>query len=613
MPLERSPERRPRGVGARARFVWALLVVAGVSACQLVQDPADAAPVPVVIVDPPIERGGSTAAQEAAAATELARARGALEAGDDRTAATAAGNVIRDFPTTPGSSEALWILAQATEALGAFEEAAEAADRFAGLIEPTDERAGEVALVAARSQAGKGEAAAAVRRLLDAPPAALAPVSLQANEVVREQVRLVDTETLGGLREGVADDHPLLPGVLIEYGIGLYFGGDVDGAAAVAREVLASSSAQDSDRTVARSLLNGRIEETIGADLTIGLVVPASGSPTLQQYASDVREGVEVALQASAERRRRPVSLRTRDDAGDPNLSRRSIQQLEDEDVIAVVGPLLDRQLEEAAQGRRTRVTLVSPTSSSIPSGQEAVYSLAAPDPGAAEALARYAADRRYRRIALIYPSSASAMAEARAFLDAYGALGGALVQEFPYVPGATSFGEQLLGAEEFGAEALVMPVPDEDIELLAPQVSFFGLDTLGIQVLGTAAWGEETTLGRIDPRHTDGVVVASPRSIDDGGTAYAEFETAYEALHRKTLRSPIPAFGYDAANLILTAIEEGARGPADLIARVERIEGHRGATGTISIVDGRIVREHALFEVRDRALVPTGRTFERP
>ncbi len=590
-----------------ATLVW----VATGSGCQLVQGPSEPPPAPVAAPDPAIESGSSSAPERAAAAEEVARARGALASGDDDTALQAARRVVAEYPTTPGSSEALWILAQAAFRSGGYAEAGEAGARYASLVPVEDERGAEALLLAARSRSATGDRAGGVSLLLSGSPERLRPVLREAQSLVRESVRLVETDGLEQLIGGVPETHPLLPAVLVEYGIGLYFGGRIDDAGGAARRVLAADAAEESDREVARSLLSGRVEETVGAAMSVGLILPATGSPTLQEYAELVQEGVEVALREAAERRRRPVGLTMRDDRGDPGLSRRSVRELQDDDVIAVVGPLLDAQLDEAARGRGSALALVSPTASRVPEGAQGVYSLAAPDPGAARALAAHATDRAYRRIALVYPRSPASIVEARAFLEAYGTSGRGEVREFPYEPGATSFGDQLRGAERFRAEALVLPVPDEDIELLAPQVSFYGLDTLGVEVLGTAAWGEAETLERIDPRHTDGVVVASPRVSDGAESPYERFVAAYESVHRRTLRSPIPAFGYDAARLVLSAIEAGARSPADLVARLERIVDHPGATGTISIVDGRIVRRHGLFELRQGELIPVGRAFE--
>jgi ABC-type branched-subunit amino acid transport system substrate-binding protein len=114
--------------------------------------------------------------------------------------------------------------------------------------------------------------------------------------------------------------------------------------------------------------------------------------------------------------------------------------------------------------------------------------------------------------------------------------------------------------------------------------------------------------LERVDPRHLNGVVVASSRDPIAGMDAYERFVDQYEALHRKTLRSPIPAFGYDAAMLLLEAIDRGARSPDDVADALDGISDFPAATGRISIQDGQIVRRHYLYEIRDRQLIPLGR-----
>lgn len=275
-----------------------------------------------------------------------------------------------------------------------------------------------------------------------------------------------------------------------------------------------------------------------------------------------------------------------------------------------MVGPLLDRGLEAAVAVRQNGMPIVSPTASRIPGGVDGVYSLAAPDAGSAIALAGHASDAGYRRLAVIHSRELDSDFEAQAFADAYRERGSGQVARFGYDPGQTTFGAVLGEARSFGADALVIAVPDQDVELLAPQITFHGFDTLGVAVLATAPWGESSVLDVVDPRHTSGVVVASPREPEGENEAYRQFQTAYETLHRKTLRSPVPAFGYDAALLVLRAIEQGARSPGEMTEEIERTEDFRGATGRLSVQDGRITRHHTLYEIRDRTLVPTGRTF---
>jgi len=577
------------------------------SGCQLVNSGGAGTDTPTPAPEPAIERGSASAAAEAAAAGVLSDARKALADRNYAGALAGATRVVDEFATVGGSSEALWIQAQAATALEDWGRAAEAAVRYQRLLRAGDPRGANALMVEARALLQSEGPSEAVRTLLAAPPERVDFVGNEADALVREIVRDVSTTDLKSIITAVPNEHPLLPPVLLEYGIGSHFAGDLDVAGEMAQRVLASD-ANNRDREVARSLMSGAIEETLGGALSVGLMVPRSGSPTLQEYAMYVEEGVAVALQMEAEQRRRPVRLQSVDDGENERAAAQGVARLEELNAIAIVGPLLDRGLAEAVGARQGDTPILSPTASAIPGGAAAVYSLAGPDAGAAEALASYASDQGFRRLALVHSADPETAFEAQAFLDAYAQRGRGQVQSFSYQPGQTTFSGVLLDAESFGPDALVLAVPDRDIELLAPQVTFHGFDTLGVSVLATSAWAESENLSLVDTRHTDGVVVASPRNPDPGDDPYAEFEQAYETVHRKSLRSPIPAFGFDAARLILDAIERGARSPSELTRNLEETRDFRGATGRISIVNGRVTRRHMLYEVQDRQLIPVSR-----
>jgi hypothetical protein len=135
--------------------------------------------------------------------------------------------------------------------------------------------------------------------------------------------------------------------------------------------------------------------------------------------------------------------------------------------------------------------------------------------------------------------------------------------------------------------------------------VSFFGLDTLGVNVLGTSEWASDDVRRAVSPRHTNGVVTAAPRTPGPASEAYRRFVRAYEERFRRSLRDPLPATGYDAASLILLAVRTGARTAAEVRAALGRIQGLEGATGVLSVVDGRVVREHHLLCIQNGQLLP--------
>ena len=86
----------------------------------------------------------------------------------------------------------------------------------------------------------------------------------------------------------------------------------------------------------------------------------------------------------------------------------------------------------------------------------------------------------------------------------------------------------------------------------------------------------------------------------------YEVFVREYEEQLRKGLRSPVAALGYDAAGLLLAAIEAGARTSAEILAALEEIKDFRGATGSFTLRDGRLVRRHFLLRLRGRDLNPS-------
>jgi len=243
--------------------------------------------------------------------------------------------------------------------------------------------------------------------------------------------------------------------------------------------------------------------------------------------------------------------------------------------------------------------------------------------------MARYVAQAGFRRVAVIHSTAPESVEEAEAFQNALSSLGVPVAGRFSYLVGTTSYRTQILGAREAlrGAEiralrlgpddtlhaellepvALFAPVPPEDVELLAPQIIFHGLDTLAIQTLGTSGWTDAQTLEAVDDRHTTGVVATAPVGVGPSSPGEVRFKQAYESYFRRSLVSPVPALGYDAALLVLEAARSGARSPGQLRSALERLRGVEGVTGTFSVIDGRVIRRTHLVRIEHGSLIPLG------
>lgn len=545
-----------------------------------------------------------SAEDEAAAALSLARAREAFDAGNFTAAREAARRVVESYPRAPASSVALRILAESSYQLGAYAEAAVAAERYASLFPPAERRAASARLLAGRSRAAAGDAAGALELLAGMPNAAPAAVRDSALAASRGLVGSLDTDALEALLLRLSPAGPVAAPLLAEYAVARALAGDTAGARSYARRVL-DLAAPAPERRVAEAVLEGRIEDVLGAAPVLGAVMPLSGAAYLAQSASQVEEGVRLAVSAFRLRLRRPVALEVHDDRANPLAAAALVDALERAGAVALVGPLLPAGIEAAAQARRGPLPILSPTARTLPPGLPGVYSLMAPDPTAARTVAEYARRSGIARVAVMYPSTAAARFEATAFMEAFRALGGTVALELPYDSTKTTLGDELSRVARVRPDALFLPLAARDIPLVAPQVAYYGVDTLGVRVLGTAAWADQGTLRRVDPRSTNGVIAAAPLAADSSNPAYVAFVRAYEETYRRTLRSALPAYGYDAAALILNALRAGARTAAEMSRALEATRDFPGATGVISVQNGRMVRRHVLVRLEGGRAVP--------
>ncbi len=594
---EPPPKNRLRSHSKAPSWTWLsslwVLVLLLLVSCRSVGGPRPAATV-AEDSDPPIETGTSSPAADSAAAALMARAEEASAEARWSDAATAAAEVVARYPTARMSSRSLPVLATALLALEDFGEALAVADRYGALFARTDPRAGRGAVLGAQALLGQEANDAAATRLLAATPEALANVQEEAMELMRVASARLTNESLAAVVES-APSTPLSAPLLIERALALYYDGQTAEAEALARRAREVGASGPESET-ANAILSGDVEASVGVLPVLGAMLAETGSPGLQEFSRLIREGIEVAVQVHADQSRRPVRLSVMDDRGSPDAADAVVRRLEEEGALGVVGPLLNTSLMAAAPARLRSAVLVSPTARNLPPEQSGVYSLSGPDPGAARALAEYVRDQGFRRVVVLRPATEEAILEAQVFRDVLAESGMVISHEMAYDSGATFFQESLSEVAEMLPDALVLPLPASDVELVAPQITFFGLDTLGIQMLGTSGWAAESVVNDVDARHTIGVVAAAAVVPGRPTPGQERFTTEYETRLRKTLRSSVPALGHDAAALLLEAHRiSGARNGEELAAAFEKISGFSGATGLLSVQDGRVVRAHHL------------------
>ena len=594
MPILPSKARTLQAPGLSIITLLAIFGCA-TSGAPIVVVEAEPEPEPV---EPAIEEGSYTRAQEAEVALLLAQAQSALDQEDFELAEERALEVEAEYGAVPGSVYALWLRARAAEGLGKPEESLAAVRRFRTYLPEGDERVAELALLEGDALLALGRAAEAVAAWL---PSQDKPVSEESLSRVEDHVaELTESE----LSELIESGDGLVAPVLAELAFRQYAFGVAGTARRTAARALDYGATGRAQR-LAQGVLAGDVGDFLVVT-RIGAILPTSGSPSLRQFADGIQEGIRVALQmfGQAEGIRAATELVIQDSGGDIIGARIAFSAMEASEVLGVIGPLQEGALAEVAGRVQGPLAVISPTSPVVPEGSTGVYSLSSADPGAARALARYAISSDLYTAVIVYPESTDGAYEARAFSEAFQSSGGLILGEISYPTGATFFEEELRQAEALLPDVLVLPLPARDVELMAPQVTFFGLDSLEIRILGTNGWIEEAMLSRVDTRHTNGVVTASPQPAEGESAGYRRFVEAYESYYQRTLPDLVPALGYDAAALLLEAIRLGASTPGDLLETLETMPGFSGATGRLYVDDGRVVRDHFVGCLQDRQVL---------
>jgi branched-chain amino acid transport system substrate-binding protein len=342
----------------------------------------------------------------------------------------------------------------------------------------------------------------------------------------------------------------------------------------------------------------------------VGAVLPRTGSPTLVQYGDWVLEGIELAIRDAERRTGRRIQLIVEDDGGGPRTAQ-AVAQLERRGVLAIIGPILPQNLHAAVSARvNSQLLMLSPTIPETPRHLSHVYSVASGDAHGAQELARHAVGSGMLDGTILHARGMEHQRRADAFAAEYQARGGRIRTVVSYEVGTTTFAahmRQILAAAG-GARPFVLFVaaPERDVPQIAPQISFYGLAAAGVQVLGDDAWASAAVRRVVPNRDMEGVIAASPLPPGRAdAVADPDFVAIFEAAYRRTLTNQLPALGYDAARLILEALPNRLLTPAATARSFEFLTGIPGATGTLSVRGGALVRTPHLVVIRTGQLEP--------
>ncbi|HZS38853.1 MAG TPA: penicillin-binding protein activator [Polyangia bacterium] len=301
-----------------------------------------------------------------------------------------------------------------------------------------------------------------------------------------------------------------------------------------------------------------------------------------------------------------PVELKLRDTGSDPARAARAVEELADEGVAAILGSPERNETESAApKAEELGVPFLELAPDKARRGSLTFKLVRAREAGAG-ALAQMAVKSGARTVAVLAPDSAYGRAMAQAFVEAARSHGARVTADLRYAETATTFVEPAKKLLAAGADALFVPAPANQLQLIAPQLTSSGLlrmaniKTTGhmMQLYATADGINDKFL-QSTAKYLQGAVLAPVFYADASNAQVAAFVEKYRQAYGEE-PSSLDALAFDAVRAARIALEQGGATRAGVGAALAHLDeigltgevgftaaGDRAGTPPLYVVDG--------------------------
>jgi ABC-type branched-subunit amino acid transport system substrate-binding protein len=367
----------------------------------------------------------------------------------------------------------------------------------------------------------------------------------------------------------------------------------------------------------AMSVIQSKVKEK---EYRIAVLLPLSGK--IEPFGISALQGVQLALsQFEMVFPQSEVGLVIRDSAGSDTHSKGALEEwLNDYLPLGIIGPLLSKEVGTvAAAAERGRWALITPgaTAANLPSMGRSVFRNATTPPSQCVAISEYAvSESGLKRFAILFPNESFGKEWVRCFRENVGQMGGKVVLAEGYAPHETDFKEpierikkaygKILESEEMkkegaGFDGIFLPGDTKTVGLILPQLVFYGLKN--IPLFGTMGWNDPHFL-KLAGQYAQGAVFVDGFFLDSPNPLIRKFvKEYYEAFQQDP--NLFSAQAYDATNMILEAIKQGAVTPSSVMAAIAETKDFEGVSGTIlEMTEGEAIKKPFLIQVQKGRLV---------
>jgi len=305
----------------------------------------------------------------------------------------------------------------------------------------------------------------------------------------------------------------------------------------------------------------------------------------------------------------RKVRVVTEDDQSKTEQVTTCVKKLINTDrVLVVLGEVASsRSMAGASVCEEAKVPMVSPSSTNpavtvdkrTGKVKRYIFRVCFLDPFQGTVMARFARNHlRAATVAVLKDIKQDySVGLAQYFVEEFKRLGGTISTEQSYSSGDTDFRAQLTSIKETAPDAIFLPGYYNDVGNIALQARSLGIEE---PFLGGDGWDHPEVV-RLGRQAVNGCYYSSHFSSEDQNPTVRKFVEDYYARFKEK-PSCLGALGYDAARLVLAAIERAADlAPDSIRDELEKTKDFPGVTGKITLDEQHNpVKPAVVIEIRD-------------
>ena len=374
---------------------------------------------------------------------------------------------------------------------------------------------------------------------------------------------------------------------------------------------------------------------------TLGCLLPLSGP--YQKIGFQALKGIELALDQFSTRNSGPqVNIIIKDTGGNPELTRAAMQELIEEQVAAILGPIITAEIA-AVESQENRIPIMTLTQKdNITSIGDYVFrNFITPRMQVGNLVDYVTSSLGLYRFAILYPDEIYGITFMNLFWDALMAYGGKIVGVESYNPQHTDFAEpikKLVGLyydipedlkedpqpentedaddsqseqkedEEEEPQAIVdfdaVFIPDQPktVGLIIPQLAFY--DIRDVYLLGTNLWHSEILI-KMAPQYVQGAIMPDGFFAGSSAPVVQNFVSIFEQTYEEK-PGFIEAVVYDSAMMLFGVLAQpDIRFKSDIKNFLVNMQPFTGVTGPTQFDEnGEAQKELHLLRIKGREFV---------